>query len=532
MLLEHDTHGLRIAVANASARKLGVTPGLRFADARARAPHLLHEEIDRQADARALHDLATWLIRFAPLVAVDGADGLLLETTGCAHLYGGETGLLTEIDTVLGREGIAYRCGLAATPMASAALARAGVSGTCLAAGEEHAGLADLPVGALRLSEEAETLLRRFGLTRIGQLYGIDRKALARRFQSRTAAEAVLLRLDQALGLRHDPIRPLRPAPARTARLPCPEPLLAREAIETGLAHLAEDLCADLSAFGQGARGFTLLAYRTDGRTELAEITTARPVRSPKHILRLFAEKLDRIDPGFGIDLLVLEARRTGPMQLSAVALSGDLAARDDDDVALSALADRLTARLGEGSVTIRQAVESHIPERAEREAVYDGSLAPAIVPAPVSGPRPLRLLAQPEPVRVLAAVPDGPPLRFVWRRVVRAVARADGPERLSPEWWRHTAPPQPTASLPGTSQRWLAPKLDPRADAALITHTHAALMAAAADPGEPVSSLPRARDYYRVEDEAGRRYWLFRQGLYDDGRGGPPDWYMHGLFA
>lgn len=529
-MLEHGHHGLRIAIANASARQLGVSAGLAFTDAKARAPHLRYEDIDRAADHAALLALAKWMIRFAPLVSIDGDDGLILETTGCAHLYGGEEGVLKEVSTVLDREEIAHRSGLAATQVAASALAHAAHSGSILRDGAEREGLEELPISALRLSETAEVLLRRFGLTRIGQLYGIDRKALARRFQSKTEADAVLLRLDQALGLRHHPLTPIRPQPAKTARLNCPEPIASSEAIRLGLEKLTETLCADLASFGQGARGFILHAFRSDGTSTQIEISAARPARAPQHILRLFEERIDQVDPGFGIDLLLLEALRVGPMDQSAVALSGDLATNSTDPVALAALTDRICAKLGEGAVTMTALHESYFPDRAETKDVFNGELADKQNGTAQIGPRPIRLLPFPERIQALAEVPDGPPLRFVWRRMTRKVVRADGPERISPEWWTYTAPLVAAPSPEGTTREWLTPKFDPRADAALIRKTRQDLEQD--DPGEVIKLRPRARDYYRVEDEAGRRYWLFREGLYGDGRGGAPDWFMHGLFA
>ncbi|MGB3624212.1 MAG: DNA polymerase Y family protein [Henriciella sp.] len=529
ILTESGPSGLLVAAANETAISLGVRAGLGFTDAKARAPHLISEDIDRKADREALDRLAHWMIRFTPLVALDGEDALLLETTGCDHLHGGEREMLDAISALLDENRIAHQAGLASTPGAAIALARA-VPGTILEDGEEEAGLADLPVSALRLSAQAVLLLKRFGLTRIGQLYGIDRKALARRFQSRAEADRTLLRLDQALGLRHEPVDPLRPVPAKTARFKCPEPICTREAIRFGLEKLTAELCEDLTAFGQGARGFALHAFRADGTQDMVEARMARPVRTPRHILRLFDEQIDRIDPGFGIDLLLLEAYRTGPMEMSAAALSGDLAASDHDDVALSALADRITAKLGAGSVRTIQRHESHIPERAERSASFEGDMPAPGPRSPQAGPRPVRIFAHPERVKVLAEVPDGPPLQFIWRKVTRRVSRADGPERISPEWWTHTAPPPPATSPEGAARKWLNPKLDKRADHDLIAEARRAIEAGEA--GEPVKLLPRARDYYRVEDEAGQRYWLFRDGLYDDGRGTAPDWYVHGLFA
>ena len=528
-LTETSPAGLTIAAATPAARALGVVPGLGLSDARARVPHLATAPIDRAADQAALQALGLWLIRLAPLVALDGPDGLMLDTTGCAHLYGGEAGLMAELSRLLDRDGLPHRLGLAGTQAAAAALARA-APGTGLPPGAEAEGLASLPMTALRLSDEAETLLRRFGLTRIGQLYDIDRKALARRFPSRSAADAVLLRRDQALGQRAAPLDPLRPAPAHSVHLPCPEPIGSSDAVRQGLDQLAHQLCDRLAAQGRGARGFTLLAFHADGRHDSISVQTARPVRDPDHVQRLFGEQIDQLDPGFGIDLLLLEAERTGPMDLSAMALSGDLAASDADPVALAALADRLQARLGPGRVRVGRGVADHIPEQSEIEMPFDGDL-PDLPTAGPQGPRPVRLLTPPERVTVLAEVPDGPPQRFIWRRLPRRVVRADGPERISPAWWRHHAPLRTAATPPGTDRAWLSPKMDPRADADRIREARAALEAEDL-PGEPVRTLPRARDYYRVEDEAGRRYWLFRDGLYADGRGGPPDWYVHGLFA
>ena len=486
VLLESGAAGLNVVAANAPARAQGITFGLKFTDARARLPSLASEDIDRAADAAALTTLAKWMIRYTPLIALDGIDGLMLETTGCAHLHGGEAEMAARMTARLSEDGITHTIGLAGTPGAASALARgAQISGpNILPNGDEQAGLADLPVTALRLSSEATALLRRFGLTRIGQLYGIDRKALARRFRSVRHADAVLLRLDQALGLRVEPLDPLRPAPAYSARLPCPEPIASTDGVLEGLRRVTDTLCADLAALGQGARLFAFHAFRSDGTASSIEVSAARPVRSARHILRLFHEKIDAIDPGFGIDLLLIQARRTGPMTETAMALSGDLATSDTDEIALSALADRISAKLGETAITLHQPAHSHVPERRERRIIYDGKLAPPIAHQPSMGPRPLRLLDPPEPVTVLAEVPDGPPLSFVWRRIPRKVARADGPERIAPEWW----------------------KLEEKG--------------------------ARARDYYRVEDQSGRRYWLYRDGLYDDGRGGPPIWHVHGLFA
>jgi protein ImuB len=482
-----------LVAANAPAQAAGVTAGLRLTDARAILPALACEEWDSGADTAALGSLAGWMMRFAPLVALDGADGLMLEITGCAHLFAGETGMVAEMSARLTRAGYGHQIAVAGTPGAAHALARQAAPGEhpVLASGQEAEGLVSLPMQALRLSPDALTLLRRFGLTRIGQLYAIDRKALARRFRSRGAADAVCLRLDQALGRRHEPLIPIRPVAEYAERLACPEPLLTAEGISEGLARLAGALRETLSQAGLGAQTFIFRAYRSDGGVAAVSVNTAAPVRSPDHILRLFREKIAAIDPAFGIDLLTLEAERTGPMQTGSRPLSADLAATGFDAAAIAALADRMAARLGEGRVTLAVPEARYLPEKAERRVAFAGQ-APRQMEGPLTGgPRPVRMLARAEAVSVVAQVPDGPPLQFIWRRRLRKVVRADGPERIAPEWW---------TSLPPL-------------------------------PGEQ-AVVARARDYYRIEDSEGHRYWVFREGLYGDGRGPQPEWFVQGLFA
>lgn len=413
----------------------------------------------------------------------------MLEITGCAHLFDDERGMAEALSTRLNRYGYTHRIANAGTPGAAHALAAsANGQGPWMCDPEaERDVLAALPVGALRLDDEACRLLRRFGLTRIGQLYGLDRAALARRFQSKTKAGQVVLRLDQALGLRSEPLTPLTPPPDYETRLPCPEPLASTEGVRCGLAQLTEQLCAGLTEAGIGARAFAFHAFKAEGGVSTVMVQAARPVRAPEHILRLFGERIDQIDPGFGLDLLVLEARRGGAMSVGPLALSADLSGKDRDDEALAALADRITARLGDGSVTVRKPFATHDPNRSEAHVTFEGEWPDQGIISPVAGPRPLRQFDRAEPVEVLAEVPDGPPLQFLWRKQLRRVTRADGPERISPEWWYF---------LPGEG-----------------------------------ADQPRAKDYYRVEDSEGRCYWIVREGLYGDGRGGAPRWAVAGLF-
>lgn len=485
-------HGFIIAAANHPARKIGLSIGMPLTDARARIPDINTQEIDRVAERKALESIAEWMDRWTPITGLDGPDGLMLDVTGCAHLYGEEEALMRKLSAALNTAGYQNHMAIAGTVGAANGLARyqakEGVQ-ICLRSGYERQGLRELPFEALRLDLETIRRLRRFGLRRIEQIYDIDRKALARRFQSRKLGESVCLRLEQALGERQEPLVPFRVEPEHIAHLQCPDPIVDQEAIEVGLRQLLADLCEKLTEHGKGGQCFAFKAFRSDGDVSSIGIRTARPVRDPRHIFRLFAEHIEKIDPGLGIDCLSLSAVQTGELNSAPLYLSSHLTGNSVDVANLSQLADRLIARLGQGSVSVPLVRNSHLPQKAETIVPYGGILPSMEMNLPVRGPRPVRSLLRPEPIRVLASVPDGPPLSFVWRRIARTVARADGPERIGPDWW---------TSLPSKGAR----------------------------------QLPRTRDYYRIEDHIGRRFWVFREGLYDDGRGGSPEWYLQGLFA
>ena len=483
-----------LTAVNRQAKAEGLAPGMRLADARALLPRLAAAEARPAEDRRGLARLALWCSRFTPCCATDGDNGLLLDIAGCAHLFGGETAMAAAVETRLAGLGIEAQTGLADTPAAAWALARFGRDGRRLAApGATLAALAPLPVEALRIASGDARLLRRLGLTTIGAAAALPRAALARRFdrrlQGREGDEAVLHRLDRALGRRPDPVASLPPPPTCLARLAFAEPLADLTGLEAALARLVEDLCAALERAGLGARELRLLFCRVDGAAAGRRVSTARATRDAAHLVRLFAGKIETVDPGFGIDAMALHAVRAEPLAPAQFRLAGD--GRGSGD--LAPLIDRLQARLGAGSVFRLEPVESHLPERAERRAAPgpDGNPWPA---RPGLPQRPFRLFDRPEPVEAVAEVPDGPPVLFVWRRLRRRIARAEGPERIEPEWW--------------------------------------------ADGPEDAP-----RDYYRVEDAEGRRYWLFRAGLYGDGPcrngpcrnaggKGPPRWYIHGLYG
>jgi protein ImuB len=482
----------RLEAVCARARAAGLAPGLMLADARAMVPTLQVRPAEPAADARLLEDLAAWCERYTPLVAIDrshahGEGGALwLDITGCAHLFGGEPALRADLLARLRRQGLAAAAGIADSPGAAWAVARYAAPGReVVAPGEARAALGPLPVAALRLEPELVAMLERLGLARIEQLQPLPRPALTARFGTQ-----LVTRLEQASGILAEPISPRTPRPAHRAQLAFADPLLETQALRAVTNRLLDQLCSGLELVGQGARRLTLAVYRVDNSTAAARIGTSRPCRDRGQLARLFAEKFDEIDPGFGIERAILAAEVVEPLLPEPLAWrsmgAGDLdQARD-----LAPLVDRLSNRLGEGAVTRLVPQASHIPERAQRRVPALGPIKPAPFPehrlhgeAPA---RPLRLLARPEPIEAVAPVPDQPPVLFRWRQVLHRVAKARGPERLAPEWWR-------------------APEVDP----AVLT-----------------------RDYFAVEDTLGGRFWLFREGLYLTGAASLPRWYLHGMFG
>ncbi len=473
-------HGAVLAAVNRQAEAEGLAPGMRLADARALLPRLAAAEARPAEDRRGLERLALWCNRFTPCCAVDGADGLLLDIAGADHLFGGEAAMAAEVEACIAGLGFEVRTGLADTPGAAWALARFGGEGRRIAApGDAPAALAPLPVEALRIVSGDVRLLRRLGLATVGAVDALPRAALARRFDRRERSEAVLERLDRVLGRSPDPAASLPLPPACLARLAFPEPLIDLAGLEAAVARLMEELCASLERDGLGARELALLFCRVDGGAARRGVSTARATRDSAHLRRLFEGRIETVDPGFGIDAMALHAIRAEPLAHEQFRLTEG----GRGSGGLGPLIDRLQARLGEGSVSRLAPVASHLPERAERR-MAPGREGAAWPVQPGVGQRPFRLFDRPEPVEVVAGLPDGPPALFAWRRLRRRIARAEGPERIEPEWWAGGSDDDP-------------------------------------------------RDYYRVEDTEGRRYWLYRAGLYRDaGSKGPPRWYIHGLYG
>lgn len=473
-VLATSAGGRRIvtAVTGAAAAE-GISAGMGLADAQALAPDVRVEEADFIADAAALTRLAAWCGRFSPWTAPCGADGIFLDVTGCAHLFGDEAALAAQAVRRLARQGIEARAAIADTLGAARALSCFGKEiAINVPPGATRQALADLPVEALRLDPETAALLVRLGLTRIGELYPIPRAALAAR-----CGAGVALRLDQALGLAAEPLSPLPPQPLRWSHRSFAEPIATAEAIAAALHDLLQHLTQRLGADGVGARQLALALYRIDGRVERAGVGTAFPSRDTRHLALLFEEKLPQIDPGLGIEDMVLTATCAEKLAAAQLGLQHD---RGADDADLGALIDRLANRFGTRALARPMVRESHIPERAVRfVAPLTGGHSGATW-SPIRL-RPVRLLPRPEPIAATAPVPDDPPLLFRWRQRTHRVRAADGPERIAPEWWRQ-------------------------------------------------SETEEARDYYRVEDDDGQRFWLYRAGLYHPDRA--PRWFLHGFFG
>ncbi|WP_245974336.1 DNA polymerase Y family protein [Bosea caraganae] len=482
----------RLTCLDALAERLGLASDMALADARAMIPRLDVVEEDLAADAALLGAIADWCDRYTPLVALDETDGLLLDISGCAHLFGGEAVLGRDCLTRLKRQGFTVRAAIAGTPRAARAVARYG-SGGIIEPGGEGAALLPLPAAALGLDGARQHGLARMGLIYIADIETRPRAPLAARFGS-----DLLDRLDQAFGRLPEAVTPRRPLPDCMAERRFAEPLAHEAGIRLALAGLEQSLSEMLEARGEGAKLFEASFFRSDGAVRRLGIETGLPLRDAKVIDRLFALKLealaDPLDPGFGFDLIRLSAGATERLAVDQAALATGY----DDDVpdeaaaerALAEVADALSARLGPQRVRRFLAQDTHDPVRAALAvpALHYNETARLGAPPPWPEPgavpeRPLRLLARPEPIEVLAEIPDGPPTRFRWRRAVHDVAKAEGPERIAAEWWLAT------------------------------------------------ESLAPTRDYYRIEQPDGRRFWLYRDGLYGPGVKHPP-WFMHGLFA
>jgi protein ImuB len=477
---------------------------------------------DAAADARLIEAIADWCQRYTPLVAVDPPDGILLDIGGCAHLFGGEERLRDDLLARMTRFGFSARAAIASTIGAAWAVARFGdaamagqasrIYSPCRSCSSEvgdpptsarceREQLVPLPLAALRLPSETVAALARLGLKRIGDILDLPRAPLAARFGA-----DLLRQLDRALGREDEPLAPRLPVAPYVAERSFHEPIAREEDVLATIERLAARLKTALVGRGDGARRLELALFRTDGAVKRIAAGTSRPIRDPQAIRALFVERLaalgDEVDPGFGFDLARLSVLTAEPCPDEQIGLGGH-----EDQAELDRLVDRLSARLGRRRVARLVAHDSHSPELAARalpaqdmtQALARAGHSPELgssaraelgweawrrfrIEADLS-PRPLRLLVRPEPIEdVFALVPDGPPVRFRWRRAMHEVVASEGPERIEGAWW--------------------------------------------SEDGGP------ARDYFRVEDKAGLRFWLFRAGLYRDIALSPPRWFLHGMYA
>jgi protein ImuB len=463
-----------IVAVDRAAQALGVRPGLALAQAQARVPDLHIEPADPAADAAALARLALWALRrYSPVVAIDLPDGLLFDATGVAHLFGGETALLDELRVRLTAARLGSRVALAGTVGVAHALARFGPRPAMIAAsGETNAAVAGLPLAALRLDPTLVERLRRLGFESIADLAATPRAPLALRFGSEPGR-----RLDQMFGRLAEPIQPIRWPELIQVRHAFAEPIAAPETLARYIGQLVEALCPLLEAPGLGARRLDLLFHRVDNLVQAVRVGTAKPVREVKRLTRLLTDRLENVDPGFGVEVMTLAAILVEPLAYSQDDTLGRTADADVSD-----LVDILANRIGADKLYRAAPAESDLPERAVRRVA---PLAPPVGATwPAHWPRPSRLLSPPEPVDTVALLPDQPPVHFIWRGVRRRVKRADGPERVFGEWWHR----------------------DPETAA--------------------------VRDYFVVEDESGERFWLYRSGDGEDPATGDLRWYVHGIFA
>ncbi|MGV6874867.1 Y-family DNA polymerase [Pseudochelatococcus sp. B33] len=463
-----------VTALDAAAERLGLVAGMAVTKARALVPGLAVVDADPCADARGLERLALWALRFSPIVASDPPDGLVIDTTGADHLHSGEAAMLTAIVERLAAAGIEARAAVADTWGAAHAAARFLGRATAVVPpqGAERV-LRPLPVEALRLAPQTVRDLRGIGFERIGDLVDRPRAPLALRF-----GPDLMRRLDQALGRVAEPVEPVRSPDLIAVSRVFAEPIAAPETIARYTHKLVAALCAGLEARGLGARRLDLLFRRIDNGLQAIRIGTAQPVRDAGRLTRLLCERIETIDPGFGIEAMTLTATRAEPLTARQVAAS----LADEAEPDISGLIDVLANRVGVRRVYRLAPVASDVPERSVMR------IAPL---SPATGgnwtgewPRPPRLLARPEPIDTMALLPDHPPVWFAWRGVRRRVARADGPERVFGEWWKREA------------------------------------------------ELAAVRDYFRVESEAGERYWIFRTGDGEDPETGSHRWFLHGIFA
>ncbi len=464
-----------VLAADTAAQAAGLRVGMPATKAHALVRGLVIQDADPAADAEALERLALWMLqRIALIVAADPPDGIVIDSAGADHLHGGEPAMLATLVEKLDSVGLRARTAIADSWGVAHALARFAARPSVISApGDATTDVAPLPIAALRLAPDLVDTLRVLGFERVGELLALSRVPLTLRFGPELGR-----RLDQATGRIAEPIEPIRPEELIEVRRAFVEPIGAAETITRYIGRLADQLCEALERKGLGARRLDLICHRVDSRAQAVRVGTGQPLRDPKRMTRLLSDKIETIDPGFGIEIMSLTATVAEPLTPKQAASS--LIEEPEPDIA--GLIDLLANRVGEKNIYRSGPVASDLPERTVRHI-------PALAPDtgaewPGHWPRPSRLFGHPEPIDTVALLPDHPPVTFTWRGVRRRVKRADGPERVYGEWW----------------------KRDPE--------------------------LIAVRDYFRVEDDAGERYWVFRASDGEDPLTGSQRWFLHGIFG
>jgi protein ImuB len=463
-----------VTAADDAAQRAGLRIGMPATKAQVLVPGLTVADSDLEGDAEALERLAVWALRYSPVVAVDLPDGIVMDIEGAEHLLGGEEALLLDLSHRLQSAGFSARLALADTWASAHAVARFGSAAIAVVEpGYARESVARMPLSCLRLEPDTAVSLRALGFETVADLLAQPRAPLVHRF-----GRDLGRRLDQAVGSVAEPIDPVRPADVVEVRQSFAEPIGAADTIKRYIGKLAGKLCFLLDERGLGARRLDLICHRVDSHFQVVRLGTAMPVRDAKRIARLLEDKVETIDPGFGIEIITLAATLAEP--LDSIQRRSSLI--DDTAADVSDLIDILANRVGEDRLYRASPVPSDVPERSVARV-------PALSPDtgaswPSSWPRPARLLPKPEPIETVALLPDHPPASFTWRGIRRRVLRADGPERVFGEWW----------------------KRDPE--------------------------LAAVRDYFQVEDEAGERFWIYRAGDGEDSATGSQRWFLHGIFG
>ena len=473
--------GRRRAVAhmNLAAAKLGLRVGQAVAHATALVPGLVLHDLDAVGDAAALHRLALWAQRYSPSVAPDPPDGLVIDATGCAHLFGGEEKMLIDLRDRLAKVGLSAKVAVADSWGGAHALARFSARPIFVVApGAIGREIKDLPVAALRLPPDLVQAAAKHGFDTIGELEATAKGPLARRL-----GLDPVRRLDQAFGREAEPIAPvLAPETVRVERV-FAEPISAPETTARYLTLLTGEICEALEAVGLGAKRLDAWFFRVDNRVATTRVGLSAPSRDAPRLAKLLCETIETVDPGFGVEKILLAAPGAEPLAMKQThAPIGERKVNAASGDELSGLVDTLVHRLGSDNVYRLTSADSDIPERSVRKTA-----ALAASPAfswPIDWPRPARIFPRPEPIETLALLPDQPPASFTWRGQRRRVRRADGPERVFGEWWKTDA------------------------------------------------ELTRSRDYFQVEDESGERFWIFRDGDGEDLQSGSQRWFMAGVFG